>query len=138
MKTVSTLLPRVSRESLWQLIGWLKIWAGAVLCPRSVVSDSLRPHGLQLARLLCPWDSPGKSTGGGCHALLQIFLTQGSNPRLLRFLHLQADYLSLCTWEAIFKEMSHAVDKLERQKQELGFSTAASAYLFSLPTDRSE
>ena len=22
---------------------------------RSVVSDSLRPHGLQLARLLCPW-----------------------------------------------------------------------------------
>ena len=94
--------------------------------------------GLQLARLLCPWDSPGKSTGGGCHALLQIFLTQGSNPRLLHFLHLQADYLPLCTWEAIFKEMSHAVDKLERQKQELGFSTAASAYLFSLSTDGSE
>ena len=36
------------------------------------------------ARLLCPWDSPGQDTGGGCHALLQgIFLTQGSNPRLL-------------------------------------------------------
>ena len=34
--------------------------------------------------LLCPWDSPGKNTGVGCHALLQgIFLTQGSNPRLL-------------------------------------------------------
>ena len=32
----------------------------------------------------CPWDSPGKNTGVGCHALLQgIFLTQGSNPRLL-------------------------------------------------------
>ena len=32
------------------------------------------------ARLLCPWDSPGKNTGVGCHALLQgIFLTQGSN-----------------------------------------------------------
>ena len=30
--------------------------------------------------LLCPWDSPGKSTGAGCHSLLQgIFLTQGSN-----------------------------------------------------------
>ena len=27
---------------------------------------------------LCPWDSPGKDTGMGCHALLQeIFLTQG-------------------------------------------------------------
>ena len=33
---------------------------------------------------LCPWDSPGKYTGGGCHFLLQgIFLTQGSNPGLL-------------------------------------------------------
>ena len=35
-------------------------------------------------RLLCPWDSPGKNTGVGCHFLLQgIFLTQGSNPGLL-------------------------------------------------------
>ena len=32
------------------------------------------------ARLLCPWDSPGKNTRVGCHALLQgIFLTQGSS-----------------------------------------------------------
>ena len=30
--------------------------------------------------LLCPWDFPGKSTGMGCHFLLQeIFLTQGLN-----------------------------------------------------------
>ena len=50
---------------------------------RSVVSDSLRPHGLKPARLLCPWDSPGKNTGVGCHALLQgIFPTQGSNSGL--------------------------------------------------------
>ena len=34
----------------------------------------------QATRLLCPWDSPGKKTGVGCHALLQgIFPTQGSN-----------------------------------------------------------
>ena len=34
--------------------------------------------------LLCPWDSPGRNTGGGRHALLQgIFPTQGSNPHLL-------------------------------------------------------
>ena len=34
-------------------------------------------------RLLCPWDSPGKNTGVGCHALLQgIFPTQGWNPGL--------------------------------------------------------
>ena len=51
----------------------------------SVVSDSLRPRGLQPARLLCPWDSPGKNTGVGCHFLLQgIFPTQGLNPCLLR------------------------------------------------------
>ena len=28
-------------------------------------------YGLQPTRLLCPWDSPGKSTGVGYHALLQ-------------------------------------------------------------------
>ena len=29
----------------------------------------------------CPWDSPGKNPGVGCHSLLQgIFPTQGSNP----------------------------------------------------------
>ena len=43
----------------------------------SVVSDSLRPHGLQPARLLCPWDSPGKS----CHALLRGF-SQPRSPAL--------------------------------------------------------
>ena len=31
---------------------------------------TLRPCGLQPARLLCPWDSPGKNIGVGCHALL--------------------------------------------------------------------
>ena len=50
---------------------------------RSVMSDSLRPYGLQPARLLCSWDSSGKNTGVGGRALLQgIFPTQGSNPGL--------------------------------------------------------
>ena len=31
----------------------------------------LWPHGLQPARLLCPWDFPGKNTGVGGHFLLQ-------------------------------------------------------------------
>ena len=36
------------------------------------------PHGLQPTRLLCPWDSPGKSTGVGCHFFLQgTFPTPG-------------------------------------------------------------
>ena len=43
--------------------------------------DSLWPYGLWPARLLYPWDSPGKNTGVSCHTLLQgIFLTQGLNP----------------------------------------------------------
>ena len=37
----------------------------------SVVSDSVRPHRRQHTRLPCPWDSPGKNTGVGCHFLLQ-------------------------------------------------------------------
>ena len=45
------------------------------------------------ARLLCPWDVPGKNTGVDCHFLLQgIFPTRGSNPRLL---HWQADASAL-------------------------------------------
>ena len=48
---------------------------------RSIVSDSLRSRGLYPARLLCPWDSPDKSTAVGCQSFLQgIFLTQGLNP----------------------------------------------------------
>ena len=45
---------------------------------RSVMSDSLRPHGLQPTRLLHPWDFPGKSTGVGCHCLLQQRVLQSS------------------------------------------------------------
>ena len=60
----------------WPVSGCLlpfPVWA----C--SVTSNSLRPHGLQPTRLLCPWDSPGKQTGAGCHLLLQgTFPTQRS------------------------------------------------------------
>ena len=34
------------------------------------MSDSVRPHRQQPTRLPCPWDSPGKNTGVGCHFLL--------------------------------------------------------------------
>ena len=70
-------------QTLFQLI-----YMYSLLCvlSRSVVSDPLRPHGLQPARLLCPWGSPGKDTGVGCHVLLQ-----GIELALLRLrLHRQA------------------------------------------------
>ena len=40
----------------------------------SVMSDSVRPHGLQPTRLLYPWDFPGRSTRVGCHCLLLSLL----------------------------------------------------------------
>ena len=50
-------------------------------------------HGLEPARLLHPWDFPGKNIGVGCHFLLEgIFLNQGSKVHLLLW---QVDSLSL-------------------------------------------
>ena len=58
-------------------------WSESVSNP--VMSSSLWPHGLQLARLLCQWNSPDhKNTGIGNHSLLEgIILTKVSNPGLL-------------------------------------------------------
>jgi len=65
-------------------------------------------------RLLRPWDFPGKSTGVGCHFLLQgIFLTQGLNLGLPHcrqpFYHLSHQGIShstilQCKKEKIIKE----------------------------------
>ena len=71
----------------------------------SVMSDSSRPHGLQPARLLCPWNSPGKNTSVGSHSLLQgIFPTQGSN-------------LGLLHCGQILYHLSHQVHSLLETKQ---------------------
>ena len=45
--------------------------AAAAAAAKSLQSDSVQPHGWQPTRLPCPWDSPGKNTGVGCHFLLQ-------------------------------------------------------------------
>ena len=53
-------------------------WPRRLRKGRSVMSDSLQPHGLY-----SPWNSPGQNTGVGSLSLLQgIFPTQGSNPGL--------------------------------------------------------
>ena len=62
------------------------------VCARSVV-HSLWPHRLYLARLLSPWDFPGRNIAVGSHSLLQgIFPIQGLNPHLLSW---QVDSLPL-------------------------------------------
>ena len=65
----------------------------------SVVSDCLRPQ--SNARLPCPWNSPDKNTGVGCHILLQgIFPNQGLN---LDFLPCRQILYLLSHEEAIIK-----------------------------------
>ena len=84
----------------------------------SVVSNFLLPHGLQPARLLCPWNFLGKNTGVGCHCLLQgIFPTQGLNPHLLHLLHWQADSLPLSHQGSPFKT---ALPLMQLAKVEIG------------------
>ena len=56
--------------------------------------DSLKPYGLQPARLLCSRDCPGKNIGVGGHALLQ-----GLNPRLTSPA-LGGFFTSSAAWEA--------------------------------------
>ena len=57
---------------------------GCFCCSVAQSSPTLCNPMTMATRLLCPWDSPGKNTGVGCHSLLQgIFLTQGSNLGLL-------------------------------------------------------
>ena len=72
---------------LWQ-------WYACVLSLFSCVR-LLQPYVLQSARFLCPWDSPGKSTGVDGHGLLKgLFPTQGSNLHLC-LLYWQAGSLPL-------------------------------------------
>ena len=69
------------RDTEVRWLPWIPKWKSASLL---VMSDSLWPQGLLPTRLLCPWDSPGKNTGVGCHSFLQaIFLNQGLNLDLL-------------------------------------------------------
>ena len=56
----------------------------------------------------CPWDSPGKNTGVGCHFLLQgIFPSQGSNPGILHLLHWQVGSLPLLPPGIRHREAGH-------------------------------
>ena len=53
------------------------------------MSDSLWPHRQQAAKLLCPWNSPGKNTGVGSHSLLNG--SQFSSVQSLSGVHLFAN-----------------------------------------------
>ena len=62
------------------------VQARACVCTLSHVQLFVTPMDCSPPGLLCPWDSPGKSTGVGCHSPLQgISATQGLNPCLLHW-----------------------------------------------------
>ena len=58
-------LPRATWEAPYEKITAAAAAKSLQSCP------TLRPHRWQPTRLPRPWDSPGKSTGVGCHFLLQ-------------------------------------------------------------------
>ena len=52
-------------------------WLNHFMCTKSLqLCPTLQCYGPHPARLLSPWDSPGKNTGVGYHDLLQGILTQ--------------------------------------------------------------
>ena len=53
------------------------------------------PYGLYPARLLCPWDSPGKNTGVGCHFLLHGYIKHHFNVSFLLCAFLLMTYYSM-------------------------------------------
>ena len=55
---------------------------GLHACSVSQLCPSLRPYGLQPARLLYPWDFPGKNTCVGCHFLLHFHRQEASKREL--------------------------------------------------------
>ena len=71
------------------------------LCVCSGVFNSVTLKAVAI-RLLCPWDFAGKNTGEVCHILQGIFLTQGSNPPPLCFLHCRWIIYCCIIGEALF------------------------------------
>ena len=74
----------------------------------SVVSDPQQPHGLQPTRLLRPWDFPGKSTGVGCHCLLQLRPLQGGKIHRQSFLVFIFVFLAMPSGQGVVREWSLA------------------------------
>ena len=78
--------PSVGTPSLWDIRVFLlnqeTLWHFYMPSAKQTVTfNSSRPLGLQPARLLGPWISPGKNTRVGCRSFLQgIFPTQGLSP----------------------------------------------------------
>ena len=96
----------------WGCLGkkWLefKLQGHAWVLIHSVVSDSLQPHGQWPARLLHPWNFPGKNAGVGSHFFLPEALpNQGMEPVSLESPELAGGFFYYhTTWKAQYQRIS--------------------------------
>ena len=74
------------------------------------MSNSSRPHGLQPNRLLHQWDSPGKSTGVGCHCLLRqgLFTSLQIDGETMETVR---DFIFLCSTITADGDCSHEIKR---------------------------
>ena len=56
----------------WEIFQAMSYTKSEIKCQQF---SHVRPHGLQLARLLCPWNSSGKNTGVDCHFLILLVMS---------------------------------------------------------------
>ena len=89
---------------------------------RSVISNSLWPHGLQPTRLLHPWDFPGKSTGVGCHCLLWILYIENPKESIRKLLELISEFSKVAGYKINTQKLLPFLytnnEKLEREIKE--------------------
>ena len=78
------------KKQLWKLLRKMPMLRCCSIS--SVMSSSATPE-MAAHQAPCPWDSPGKSTGGGCHFLLQCMKVYSAMKRM-PWCHLQQTWIN--------------------------------------------
>ena len=87
------------------------------------VSDSVRPHRRQPTRLLCPWDSPGKNTGVGCHRHFRRYLNLTEEKAM-------APHSSTLAWKIAWTEEPGRLQSMELLRVRHDWATSLSLFTF--------
>ena len=95
----------------------------------SVMSDSLRPCGLQPARILCPWDSPGKNTGVGCLPSFRGSPNQRLNPGLLHCRQILYQLSHQGSQKRCYKPTHQSVQTFQPRTKDPAVRTGMGCYL---------
>ena len=122
-----------ARTLEWVTISFSNAWKWKVKV-KTVVSDSLRPHGLQPTRLLRPWDFPGKSTEVGCHCHFHLLVYYFGF--FLKFLIIGLK--SLCKRDHVCLVHCHSLERYLAEKSFLIKQIATECHLLDWPTNSFE